>query len=153
MSEREAATSEPLKLPEVRKLCGIDVETLRMLILDGLLPHVRAGNGHVYMRPAEVPTYAEVVELLEARVGELLKDALAQLGRVEVEVEAVRNDLELAVEDPRAELGHDLVTLRTRSADPHASSLTSALSRLESGSWDLRSYHRALRDALRSVPG
>ena len=138
-----------LKLSEVRKMCGIDVETLRILIQDGLLPHVRQANGHVYMRPSEVPTNTEVVELLERRLVELLRHAQAQLGRVEVEVEAVRNDLELALEDPRAELGHDLLTLRSYSSDPHASSLTSALARLSADSMELRLYHRSLKDALK----
>jgi DNA-binding transcriptional MerR regulator len=148
-----AAPPDALKLSEVRKACGIDVETLRMLVQDGLLPHVRAGNGHVYIRSSQVPSYGDVVELVERRLGELLAHAREQLRRVEVEMEAVRNDLDLAIEDPRAELGHDLLTLRAYSSDPHASSLTSALAHLGTDSMNVRFYHHALRQALESVPG
>lgn len=74
------------------------------------------------------------------------------MGRVEVEVEAVRNDVDLAVQDPMAPLGHDLLTLRSYSHDPTASSLTSALSRLELTTGEVRLYQAALRDLVDPTP-
>ena len=53
---------------------------------------------------------------------------------VGIELEATRNDITMAIEDPRAFLGYDLLTLRTRGVhrDPQASKLAHAMGELES---------------------
>ncbi|MNW71053.1 hypothetical protein D3C74_506710 [compost metagenome] len=61
------------------------------------------------------------------------------------------NDIDMAIEDPLAELGDDLMALRTYSGTRDKTTLTSALEKLERASWDVRIYSDTLRSA-RSVP-
>ena len=69
--------------------------------------------------------------------------------RVRLEVETVENDLTLAAEDPRLPLGDDLTAFQSYSTDQRASTLVSALHRLEMSTWAIRRYHEALRDTRR----
>lgn len=144
---------ELLNLSEVTRRNGVSVDTLRLLVENRLLPGVERGpRGHVKVRADQVPTYANVVGLLTRQLEGWLLKAQAQMRRVYVEMEAVNNDLQLALEDPLADLGHDLSSLRVISRDPHASTLTSALTRLEMITWDIRRYQDALRDLTRVLP-
>lgn len=100
-----------LKLSEVAKRCGIDVDTLRALILDDQIHGVvRATNGHVYLHPDAVPTYQDVVAILETQLAHHLQRARAAHRRVTTEVEAVGNDIQMAIENPYDQLGDDLTT-------------------------------------------
>jgi hypothetical protein len=69
--------------------------------------------------------------------------------RVEQEVEAVRNDLDLAVGDPEASLGHDLLTLRVHPRDSRDSSLSSALAGLE---FAVQRYQTAVKQTAGLMP-
>jgi hypothetical protein len=136
-----------LKLSEVHRQTGVDVDALKMLIEDKLLVRgvERGRAGHVYLRADCLPTYHSLLGLLRKQLLHELRTAQKHMRRVEQEVEAVRNDLDLAVEDPDAPLGHDLLTLRTRSHDPRDSSLASALSGLEFSAWAVRRYQDAVQ--------
>jgi hypothetical protein len=138
-----------LKLSEAHRHTGVDVDTLRMLIQDKLLVHgvQRARNGHVYLRADTLPTHQTLVQLLREQLERELRTAQKHMRRVEQEMEAVRNDLDLAVEDPEAPLGHDLLSLRTHSNDPRDSSLASALSGLQFATWAVQRYQEALQRA------
>jgi len=141
-----------LKLSEVSKLCGIDVDTLRALILDDQLQGViRSTNGAVYLRPDAVPTYQDLVVILEEQFAHHLRRAQAAHRRVVTEVEAVGNDLEMAVEDPYAELGDDLMAFRSYPDRAERTTLTSAMHRLEMAVWQVRTYSDALRRYRRAV--
>ena len=149
--DRDEDVPELLRLSEVKNRCGVPVDTLRRLIEDDALPGAeRANNGHVYLRAAAVPSHGTCVRLVEDRLRAALNDAMVQMRLIEVELEAVRNDLELAIENPRAPLGHDLLTLKTRSLhqDPRASRLAQAMSELETSSWTVRAWHQDLDTAL-----
>jgi hypothetical protein len=101
---------ELLNLSAVTKLNGVSVEALRLLVSDRMLPGIVRGRaGHVKMRAAQVPSFTDVAELLNHQLVARLKKAQAQMRRVETELEAVRNDIEMAIEDPLADLGHDFV--------------------------------------------
>lgn len=136
-----------LKLSEVHRQTGVDVDTLKMLIEDKLL--VRgvecARNGHVYMRADCLPCHPDLLALLREQLDRELRSAQKHMRRVEQELEAVRNDLDLAMEDPEAPLGHDLLTLRSHSRDPRDSSLSSALSGLEFATLAVRRYQTAVK--------
>ncbi|MET0435195.1 MAG: hypothetical protein ABW025_13595 [Cellulomonas sp.] len=148
MAEDETPT---LKLSEVSRRCGVEVEILRRLIEDGHLAGVvRGKSGHVYVHEAAVPSWHQTVALIEQQLRSHLARAKSALERVRVEIEAVGNDIELAIDDPLAELGDDLVALRTYTAGRDHTTLSSALHRLEMASWDVRIYSDALRRA-RSV--
>lgn len=141
-----------LKMSEVRTLTGIPMDALQLFISDGLLPGVvRGSGGHQYLRADRLPTIDQVQAVLEEQLAKHLQNAAKQVDRVEVEVEAVRNDITMAIEDPHEDLGHDLLTLRARSSDPRSSSLTSALGRLEQLSWEVRSYHDVIRELRRTL--
>ena len=143
-----AAERPGLKLSEVSKLCGIDVETLRTLILDEKLQGVvRSTNGAVYLRPDSVPTYQDLMVILEEQFAHHLRRAQAAHRRVVTEVEAVGNDIELAIENPYDQLGDDLVTFRHYSTGRDQTTLMNALTRLEQAVWDVRTYSDALRKA------
>lgn len=137
-----------LRLSEVSHRCGIDLETLRALVNDDQLKGVvRSGNGHVYLREDAVPTYQELVGVLEAQLRRHLARAQGAHRRVQAEIEAVGNDLAMAVEDPYAELGDDLTAFWHHASVRDRSTLASALSRLEGAAWDVRTYSEALRKA------
>ena len=141
-----AGDTPGLKLSEVSKLCGVEVDTLRVLIRDDQLRGVtRASNGHVYLRPDTVPNYQELVTLLEAQLAHHLRRAQAAHRRVAAEVEAVGNDIELALENPYDQLGDDLTTFRHYSNEHNQTTLVSALGRLETALLDVRIYSDALR--------
>lgn len=143
-----------LKLSEVRRDTGIAVDSLRLLIQDQVLVRgvERTRNGHVYMRVDQVPSYSQLVAMLERQLRSHLERAREHMRRVEIEMEAVRNDLELALEDPKAPLGHDLMSFRAHSSDPRSSTLASAMSKLQEATWDIRRYRDALTAAEKVGP-
>lgn len=143
-----------LKLSDVHRQTGVDVDTLKMLIEDNLLVHgvERGRGGHVYVRADSLPTYDALLTLLREQLVRELRSAQRHMRRVELEMEAVRNDLELALEDPEALLGHDLLTVRVHTHSPRDSSLSSALSGLEFAAWGVRRYQEAVKRATALAP-
>jgi hypothetical protein len=136
-----------LKLGDVAKLCGVNAGVLRRLIDDGALAgSVRSTTGHVYLREDCVPTWHQVVEMLEAQFAVHVHKAQAAHARVQVEIEAVRNDLELALEAPYEVLGDDLTSFHSFPHDPRQSSLSSALFRMEVEVFAVAAYSQALRE-------
>jgi len=140
-----------LKLSEVAKPCGASVEVLRGLVEDGQLAGaVRSPNGHVYLRADAVPTWQEIVGLLENRLTHHIRRAQSALVRVRVEVEAVGNDLAEAIENPYEPLGDDLLAFGSfGGGGREESTLASALFRMERELWDVRLYGDALRKTRR----
>lgn len=139
-----------LKLSETSRLCGIPVSALRLLIDDNQLPGVeRSSRGHTYFRPDAVPTWHAVIGLLEEALRRHLRAAENALSRVEREVEAARNDITMALEDPHLPLGDDLTALNLGRSE--RSPLSAALSRLEMAAWRARRYHEELTEARRVV--
>lgn len=68
---------ENLSLSEASRECGISVVTLQLLIADGLLPQVvRSAQGHAYLPPDRVPTWAECRRMVEASFAEFVKHSL-----------------------------------------------------------------------------
>lgn len=139
-----------LKLSEVRKITGVDVDVLRLLIDDGELDGVVRGRaGHAYVAADRLPTWHQVVELVHRQRRHHLDKAAVHMRRVEIEVEAVKNDLELAIDEPAAELGHDLLTFRSYSRTDETT-LASALRALEDCVWRVKRYDEAAR-SLRAL--
>lgn len=143
MANADVAT---LKLSEVARRCGVEASLLRTLAEDGLLSGtVRSSNGHLYMREDAVPTWHQLEHVVETALVRHAQAAQSALARVRVEVEAVDNDLQMVLDDPGAELGDDLISLRTYPDVREKTPLTSALGRLERASWRVRIYSDALR--------
>lgn len=141
-----------LRLSEVARLCGIEVSNLRKLVEDDQLPGVvRGRNGHVQIREDAVPAYGELVAMLEAQLARHLGRAKNALDRIRVEIEAVDNDIAAALEHPYEPLGDDLSALRSYARSSDATTLTSALLRLELAALDVRTYSEAVRRAHRFV--
>jgi DNA-binding transcriptional MerR regulator len=141
-----------MKLSEVTKACGVSVEVLRQLISDGLLAGaVRNPNGHTYLRADAVPTWQHVVELLEVRLLHHARRAKAAHDRVQVELEAVGNDLAEAIDHPLEPLGDELVAFRYYGQGHGKSVLSLALDRLQGHLWSLETYSEALRATRRAV--
>ena len=139
-----------LKLSDVSKRCGVDVDALRQLIEDGELAGVvRGPNGHPRMREDSVPEWADVVSILERQTRQHLRRAQLAFARVKTELEAVGNDLEMAIEDPYLDLGDDLTAFRAYSTRPDRTTLLSAMERLEVAVFRVRTYSDALRRARR----
>lgn len=140
-----------LKLAEVSKRCGVDVDTLKLLIDDKQLPGVvRGPAGHAYLREEYVPEWSDLVEVLERQLAMHLGRARVAFERVRAELEAVGNDLQMAVENPGLELGTDLTAFRAFSNRPERTTLLTAMVRLEEEVWRVRTYNDALREATRA---
>ena len=150
MADERVAT---LKLSEVAKLCGVSIEVLRRLIDDEALDGaVRSNGGHVYLREDAVPTWQQVVDILETQFAVHTREAQAVLQCVQVEIEAVTNDLAEALENPHDRLGDDLMAFRSYSGGGSGqSTLSSALFRMEQAVWDVRLYSDAIRQTRRAV--
>lgn len=98
------------KLSEAAEQCGIPADVLKIMAADDLLPQVVRGRaGHVYFPRDSIPTWDECIKLLEQR-DRHLRRAAAMLRRLDTELEAVRNDINEAREQPRQTLGIDLMS-------------------------------------------
>lgn len=134
-----------LKLSEVSKRCGVPVDVLRKLAGDRALHGVvRTSNGHITMREDSVPSWQQVVDLLEGQLRQRLDTAARAAKRLEVELEAIKNDIAMAIEDPRGPLGDDLATFFPRTQATTGFDL--ALNRLQDSALSIFIYHRALRE-------
>ncbi len=121
-----------LKLSEVSRRSGIDVATLRQLVDDNLLPGVvRGSSGHVYVREDYVPSWSDLVEVIERQQQVHLRRAQSAFDRVRTELEAVSNDLQMAAENPYLELGDDLTAFQAYSNRSDRTTLLRAVKRLE----------------------
>lgn len=135
-----------LKLSEASRHCGVSASILRRLAEDRLLPGtVRSGSGHVYLRTDSVPTFDTIEALVLEQVRVHTTAAQQALARVKVELEAVENDLAEIADDPWAQIGDDLHAFRHHTTRDHTT-LSSALDRLQSAVWELRSYKEDLQE-------
>jgi hypothetical protein len=135
-----------LKLSEASKLCGINVRTLKLLISDELLPQVvRTPQGHPLLPESKVPTWQECRDLLKQRRDYHLRRATRLLDRVHVELEAIRNDITEAQENPTQPLGVDLMSASTFAAQ---STLSTVMQQFQVARMEIEVYHRALGEMV-----
>lgn len=132
--------TDVFKLSEAAKLCGVSVPTLRMLIADGLLPATRTSNGHSLLSADAVPTWQQCRNLIEGERDRALQRAAKEVSRIAVEIEAVGNDIAEARENPRLQLGVDLLAT--------TKPLSAALSRLDFERTQVILYDRALKELI-----
>ncbi|GEL47173.1 hypothetical protein CHO01_22890 [Cellulomonas hominis] len=100
---------DTLTLAEAAKVAGVPTSALRHLAEERSLPGlVRAGRGHARVRVDQVPTFEEVEQLLQQRVRVALAELRKSFDRVQVELEAVGNDIAELEEDPYGPIGVDL---------------------------------------------
>jgi DNA-binding transcriptional MerR regulator len=139
---------ENLKLSEASQLCGISVQVLKLLIADGLLPQtVRTAQGHAYLPSDAVPTWQECRALVEAQRDRHLKRVADLVSRVQIQLEAVRNDVSQAREHPTDELGVDLLSAGTFGRSER-STLPTAMHQLDLARMRFETYHAALREIV-----
>ena len=134
--------SELFKLSEAAKLCGIRTQTLNELIADGLLPVTRTSKGHPLLEA--VPTWQQCRDLIAQQRDLALQHAAALVKRIEIEIQAVSNDIAEARQNPLLPLGVDLLAANSqRSSD---TTLASALSQLSTVRTRIIDYDRALKE-------
>lgn len=136
-----------LKLSEAAKLCGISAETLQLLIADELLPQaVRSARGHTYLPAANVPTWEHCRQLVTRQRDRHLQRAADLIARVEVELEAVRNDITEAREHPAEPLGVDLLGATSYATYGNTTTtLAATLQQLDLVRMQIVRYHAALQ--------
>ncbi|CPV66712.1 hypothetical protein [Mycobacteroides abscessus] len=146
-----------LKLSDAADRCGINADTLKLLAADGLLPQVIRGHaGHIYFPATDVPSWTEVIALLEIQRDRHLRRASDALTRLTTELEAVRNDINEARDHPRQTLGVDLMSFghwphdRLTSTLRGQPSITSLLEHFTTERLSITRYHDAYLDALTS---
>lgn len=139
--------AEQLKLSEASKLCGINTRTLKLLVADGLLAAERTPQGQPLIPDDSVPTWSDCRALLEQQRDRHLQTAAKLLERVEVELEAVRNDIAEAREHPAQPLGVDFSTFSFYGASGQ-STLGEVLSQFELARMDVNRYDRALGEVV-----
>jgi len=155
---------ELVKLSDAAQSCGVAVDILKLMVGDGLLPQaVRGRAGHIYFPKGDVPTWTECVRVLEEQRDRHLRNMSSSLRRLETELEAVRNDITEARENPRQALGVDMMSFGHWMHDRVASALagrpvvTSILEKFTTERMSMQLYHDAYLDAVashgRPVPG
>ncbi|WP_304116006.1 DNA-binding protein [Mycolicibacterium bacteremicum] len=138
---------ERLKLSEASKLCGISVRTLKVLIADGLLAVERTPQGQPLIADDAVTTWSDCRALLVQQRDRHLQKAAKLLERVEVELEAVRNDIAEAREHPAEPLGVDFTAFSLYAASGQTT-LGAALTQFERARIDTQLYRRALAEVV-----
>ncbi|OBJ81115.1 hypothetical protein [Mycobacterium sp. 1245852.3] len=137
---------QSLKLSEAAKLCGISAETLQLLIADELLPQaVRSARGHAYLPAANVPTWQHCRQLVLRKRDRHLRRAADLIARVEVELEAIRNDITEAREHPAEPLGVDLLGATSYATYNTTTTLAAMLQQLDLVRMQIVCYHAALQ--------
>lgn len=155
---------ELVKLSDAAQSCGVAVDILKLMVGDGLLPQaVRGRAGHIYFPKGDVPTWTECVRVLEEQRDRHLRNMSSSLRRLETELEAVRNDITEARENPRQALGVDMMGFGHWMHDRVASALagrpvvTSILEKFTTERMSMQLYHDAYLDAVashgRPMPG
>jgi DNA-binding transcriptional MerR regulator len=143
------STDGNLRLAEVSKMCGCSVDTLRLLIADGKLDQVlRSDRGHSYLPADSVPSQQECRTIIEQRRDHYLRHAQQLLDRLDVELEAVRNDIAEAREHPGQELGIDLVAFGSYARRWDNTNLSTVLHQLDVARRKIERYHCALLEVL-----
>lgn len=145
------------KVSEVAELCGIPSDILKLMAADDLFPQVvRGRGGHVYFPRSEIPSWNECITLLEEQRDRHLRRAASALRRLETELEAVRNDITEAREQPRQALGIDMMSFghwphdRITSAMRGQPIITAVLEQFTMERMSISRYHDAYLDALAS---
>lgn len=136
-----------LKLSEAAKLCGINADTLQLLIADELLPQaVRSARGHAYLPADNVPTWQHCRQLVLRQRDRHLQRATELIARVEVELEAIRNDITEARDHPTEPLGVDLLGATSYATYGNTTTtLAATLQQLDLVRMQIVRYHSALQ--------
>jgi DNA-binding transcriptional MerR regulator len=138
-------------LSEAAKLCGVKASTLKLLISDDLLPQaIRSPQGHALLPEDSVPTWQECRRLIEQRRDARLQRAAKLLDRVQIEVDAIRNDITEAREYPTQPLGVDLLSSSSYSTHSNQTTLSAILQQFTLARMEVEQYHRALRELVES---
>ncbi|WP_094361750.1 hypothetical protein [Mycobacterium marinum] len=138
-----------LKLSEASKQCGIPARTLKLLIADGLFPQaIRTPQGHPLFPADQVPTWQECRDLIEQRRDAALARASRLLDRLQVEMEAIRNDIAEAREHPTQPLGVDFSSASSYTPGPNQTTLSAVLLQFDLARMDVHHYHAALVDVV-----
>lgn len=140
--------TDVFKLSEASKLCGISIDTLKLLIRDGLLPVTRTSNGHALLAADDIPTWKQCRTLIEQQRRAALLRAGEMVRRIQVELEAIGNDITEARENPQLPLGVDLLAARPREPRRSDTTLSAALRQLDSEQWTVVEYDSALREII-----
>lgn len=142
---------ENLNLSAAAKLCGISVRTLKLLIADDLIPQaVRTPQGNAQLPDDSVPTWQECRDLIASRRDHHLQRAAKLLDRLQIELDAIRNDVAEAREYPAQPLGVDFLSASSYSNSWGQSTLATVLQQFEIARVEVEMYHRALRDVVES---
>lgn len=138
-----------LKLAEASKLCGINTRILKLLVADGLLPQAtRTQQGHPLFPAEQVPTWQECRDLIERRHDELLQRAAKLLDRLQIELDAVRNDIAEAREHPTQPLGVDFLAASSYTTGSSQTTLSAVLLQFDLARMEVQRYHQALWDVV-----
>jgi len=137
-----------ITLNEAAKLTGISSKTLRHLADHRALPGlVRLERGHVRIRVSEMPTFDQIEALLVARVEASIAELRRFFDRVQLELEAVGNDITELEDDPLTVIGIDLEAFDQLSASG-PTTLRGAMRRMGEASQTLW-FERLALDELR----
>lgn len=147
-----AEVPELVGLKDAAARCGVPTSVLKHLAEHQQFRGATRGpRGHVMFHREQIPTWHQVVDLIEEALTDELRRAKHAPARVKREIEAVDNDIDMALENPRDRFGEDLDAFSPFQL--HAgSTLQAALQRLNSAKMSASLHQRALTDALYYVP-
>lgn len=140
--------SPPGLKPGVRRATYPMIDTLKLLIADGLLPVTRTSNGHPLLAADVMPTWQQCRDLIVQQRERALVRAGELVQRIQVELEAIGNDISEARENPSLPLGVDLLAARGREPRGSDNTLSAALRQLDSEQMRVMEYDRALREII-----
>lgn len=134
----EADQPATLTPGEASKLTGIPTTTLKRLCEDRALPGVVRSDRSTYrLRADRLPTIEQVETLVDERVRRDVRRVRSAFTRVQIELEAVGNDIAELEDDPTSRMGVDLSAFDGSTISGH-STLRQALTRLTEAKWDLQ---------------
>lgn len=135
-------------MSEASKLTGISAHTLRYLCEERALSGVVRGERSTYrLRSDRLPTVEQIEQVLEERVRRSIEHIRAAFDRVQVELEAVGNDIAELEDDPTGPIGIDLSVFDSYTISSH-STLRQALGRLTEAKMQLHVDSDMLRELL-----
>lgn len=133
---------------EASKLTGISARTLRHLCEERALSGAVRGERSTYrLRTDRLPTVEQVEQVLEERVRRSIEHIRAAFDRVQIELEAVGNDIGELEDNPTGPIGIDLSVFDSYTISSH-STLRQALARLTEAKMQLQTDSDMLREIL-----
>ncbi|QFQ31030.2 hypothetical protein EEW87_012980 [Janibacter melonis] len=131
---------------EASRLTGISTSTLKQLCEGQALPGVVRVDRYTYrLRTDLLPTIEQVQHILDERIRIDVRRVRAAFARVQVELEAVGNDIAELEDDPSARIGVDLAAFDAYTISGH-STLRQALARLTDAKMDLQVNSQMARE-------